>query len=293
MDGFHTILVLGFALVIGIISFIFLSQVQYPTFNRGARKAATAMSKQSPFNQWGKRLFSNLGWQHSSLFNRIQTNMRWCTLIDNPIALTPEGLLFQSCFYALLFSLAALYIHEAWAYALPFFGFYSPFLQLQSKARRIQRQVLRALPIYTTIIAAESDTGAAPVNAVIRASRLPISIGVLVRKELLALQQHNENIFTYQDEFGLHPGALRQRIQHWNVQDLSELMANIDSISKQGVDRSERLNDLAKTQNLKYQNHVDKAIKKLESSLQLPIGFFFLLPLIVSVLVPFLMGMSL
>jgi tight adherence protein C len=219
--------------------------------------------------------------------------MRWCGLKENSIKLTEEGLLFQACFYAVSFFLAAIYLNEAWAYGMILMGFYLPFLQLKQKANRIQRQVVHTLPIFTTIIAAEADTGAAPVNAVMRAAQMPIPIGSLIRKELLALQQQNENIFTYQDVLGLHPGALRQRIQRWDAQDITELMSNIDSISKQGVDRSERLNDLAKTQNMNYQTHVDKAIKSLESKIQIPVGIFFILPLIISVFVPFLVGTSL
>ncbi len=167
------------------------------------------------------------------------------------------------------------------ALAVAGLGFYIPVLLVRSAANDLKRIFRRQLPEMVQVIAAEVGAGASIETALARLADSPTVVG-LIFSDLMA-RTRGKALFSTDDH--AEP-ALQTAAAHWNVSELTSLIAQLNLVHRRGVYGAEVLSALAKRTATTYLGERERKAESLENDLLMPLTLFFFVPFLAMVLGP-------
>ena len=290
---FHVLLALLFSCMVAFVSFSLLRQVDFSSTNQGKRRMASVLITESPFNRYGSFLVRLLGWEETSLMDRLQRQVRWVMLMEENSKFTAAGLLAFSLALGLLGILLVAAVGDVWVTPLPLVMAYLPFNHISRKTKAWHHKVTEQLGDFTRNVAARMSTGTPLLTAVEQFAEEPGELPKVLRAEIGSLLSQHQNIFTFVDEHGRHQGYLATSIHRWGHPQLNRFAKKLDQISVTGVNQVEVLYTEANSFSRLYQRLIGKATENLRIQVIFPLAIFFFIPLLLSAILPLLLSISL
>lgn len=164
-------------------------------------------------------------------------------------------------------------------------GFAYPFVRLRSQANRIRRQVERALPELTALMAAEMAAGNPPDRALERAAEWGGPLAALVARGVAQAREKGRPLFGR----GTSPGVLLDVVDEYGLPSLRAFASQVDLAARKGTAGPELMESLARMLVLEYKERALREAEKLDSRLAVPSVLFFFLPFLFLILTPLLM----
>jgi tight adherence protein C len=160
-----------------------------------------------------------------------------------------------------------------------------PFLRLRGRANRVRRQVERALPELTALMAAEMAAGNPPDKALERAAEWGGPLAALVAGAVAEARAVGRPLLGRSDL----PGVLLDVVDRYQLPSLRAFAAQVDLAARKGVAGPELMESLARMLVLEYKERALREAEKLDSRLAVPTVLFFFLPFLFLILTPLLM----
>lgn len=238
-------------------------------------------ARSDPVEQLGRWLLRHLPGLAS--FIHVEQHRRWLALVgEAPSLATTLGL-------AVLLALGGVFLAQTSGIPLAFLlvgaGAIYPFARLRSQANWVRRQVERALPELTALMAAEMAAGNPPHKALERASAWGGPLSVLVGQAVAAARASNRPLFGRNDA----PGVLVEVAAGYGLGSLQAFAAQLDLAARKGAAGPELMQSLARMFVLEYKERALREAEKLDSRLAVPSVLFFFLPFLFLILTPLLM----
>lgn len=161
-----------------------------------------------------------------------------------------------------------------------------PFLQVRSRARRVQAEVRRALPETATLVAAEMAAGNPPDQALARAAELPGVLGRLLARALSESRAAGRPLFSRDRQAR---GALVETLAPLGMPELAAFASQVDLAAAKGAAGPQLMADIAASLAREHRMRVMQAAEQLESDLVIPATLFFFLPFVAAVMIPLLL----
>jgi Flp pilus assembly protein TadB len=168
---------------------------------------------------------------------------------------------------------------------LALLGALYPFLRLRSRANRVRRQVERALPELTALMAAEMAAGNPPDKALERAGEWGGPLAALVGLAVAQARAVGRPLFGR----GNLPGVLLEVVDRYGLPSLRAFASQVDLAARKGAAGPELMESLARMLVLEYKERALREAEKLDSRLAVPTVLFFFLPFLFLILTPLLM----
>lgn len=213
----------------------------------------------------------------------LQQHRRWVALAGEPPSLAE--LLGASLLLASLGMVLALVTRAPLALGLVPLGGLYPAARLRAQAHALQRQVERALPELTALLAAEMAAGNPPDRALERASQWGGPLAALLQEAVTQARLQGRPLFGRRPT----PGLLLEVVASYHLPSLHAFAAQVDLAAQKGAAGPELMQSLARTLVLSYREQALRAAESLESRLAVPSVLFFFLPFLFLILVPLLL----
>ncbi len=213
----------------------------------------------------------------------LEEHRRWVALAGEPPSLAQ--LLGASLLLASLGLGLALVTRTPLALGLfPLGGLY-PAARLRAQAQARKRQVERALPELTALLAAEMAAGNPPDRALERASQWGGPLAAILQEAVTQARLQGRPLFGRRPT----PGLLLEVVTRYHLPSLHAFAAQVDLAAQKGAAGPELMQSLARTLVLAYREQALRAAESLESRLAVPSALFFFLPFLFLILVPLLL----
>lgn len=167
---------------------------------------------------------------------------------------------------------------------LPILAALYPFLAMRSKANRVRRQVVRALPEIAALVAAEVSAGNPPEQALTRAGQLPGPLSGLIGEAVAHSRKTGRPLFSRKPVLG----ALVETFHATNLPPLRAFASQVDMAAHHGVESAELMTDVARGLAREYHERVMVEKELLGSKLTTRVAFFFFFPAVAILLMAFL-----
>ena len=215
-----------------------------------------------------------------------ETHLRWAQRGGHYPGWSIGRVAFQAMLYA-LGGCAIVFMNPApLFFIIPVIAAYFPFVMMRSRANRVRRQVIRALPEAAALTAAEIAANNPPDQALARAAELPGPLAGLIADAVSHAQKSGRPLFSREPV----RGALVEVFYHAGLPELRAFASQMDLVAHHGVDSAELMNDTAKTLAREYRERVLMEKEQLDSKLTTAIAFHFFFPavgiLLLALLVP-------
>jgi Flp pilus assembly protein TadB len=249
------------------------------TTTRRLERFAGGESMPSWVNRVGDRLVDRLGLDP----HNWDLLLRWTQLGGHFTHWTVGGLVGRAVLYSLVGALyaALMGVVFLWLAAPALFAY--PFLRVRSKAQRVQKQVMRALPEMATLVAAEMAAGNAPDQALARSSKLPGPLGQLLARALIESRSSGQPLFSRSREIR---GTLVGTLTEMRLPELMAFASQLDLVAGKGASGPELMDNIARGLSREHRMRVLQAAEELESDLVIPATLFFFLPFVAAVMIP-------
>lgn len=215
--------------------------------------------------------------------SNIEQHRRWLDLMgQSPSHAATLGLaILLSAAGALIAVLSGIPI----AGGLAIVGAVYPFVRLRSRANKVRRQVERALPELTALMAAEMAAGNPPDKALERAGEWGGPLAALVARAVAQGRAVGRPLFGR----GNLPGVLLEVVDEYGLPSLRAFAAQVDLAARKGAAGPDLMESLARMLVLEYKERALREAEKLDSRLAVPTVLFFFLPFLFLILTPLLM----
>lgn len=250
---------------------------------------ATTPSRQA---EWGSRLAHRLlaSRQGQSLSLDIWGNhLAWAQRGGHYPGKTLGNVVFTACLYA-LGALAIFPLRPVPAMLLlPVIAFAFPLISMRSKANRVRRKTLRALPEIAAILAAEMSAGVTAAQAIGRAAEiLDGPVADLLKDAVAHAGKTSRPLFGIYDPVAPVTGALVAVFERAGLPDLHSFAVQVDLVAGKGVDAPRLMNETAAALAAEYRQRVETEREKLGGRLTTYVAFFFFFPVVALILASFL-----
>lgn len=158
-------------------------------------------------------------------------------------------------------------------------------MHLRSRANKVRRQVERALPELTALMAAEMAAGNPPDKALERASEWGGPLAALVGQAVAQARAVGRPLFGR----GNLPGVLLEVVDGYGLPSLRAFASQVDLAARKGAAGPELMESLARMLVLEYKERALREAEKLDNRLAVPSVLFFFLPFLFLILTPLLM----
>ena len=198
---------------------------------------------------------------------------------------TVGGLVGRAALYGLVGALYALLMGAALFWLAPLVLFAFPFIRLRSKANQVKKQVRRALPELSTLVAAEMAAGNAADQALARASELSGPLGQVLAKAMAEGRTTGKALFSRGGEV---KGAILEYLTALGMPELTAFASQLDLVASKGAAGPELMENIAHGLAREYRMRVLQGAEELESDLVIPATLFFFLPFVAAIMIPLL-----
>ncbi|MBX3000698.1 MAG: type II secretion system F family protein [Caldilineaceae bacterium] len=234
-----------------------------------------------PTEQMGRWLLQRL--PGLAAISNVEGHRRWLALAGHPPSLAAT--LGLAVLLATGGGLLAVLSGVPIAGALAVLGGVYPFLRLRGGANRVRRQVERALPELTALMAAEMAAGNPPDKALARAGEWGGPLAALVAGAVAQARALGRPLFGR----GALPGVFLEVIDEYRLPSLRAFAAQVDLAARKGAAGPELMESLARMLVLEYKERALREAEKLDSRLAVPTVLFFFLPFLFLILTPLMM----
>jgi Flp pilus assembly protein TadB len=211
--------------------------------------------------------------------------LQWAQLGGYYTDWTVGGLVGRAVVYGLVGALYAAYMQAPifWLAIPILFAF--PFIRVRSKANDVKKQVRRALPELSTLVAAEMDAGNAADQALARASELTGPLGHVLARAMAEGRSTGKALFSRSREI---KGAVLEYLSGMGMPELMAFASQLDLVASKGAAGPELMDNIAQGLAREYRMRVLQSAEELESDLVIPATLFFFLPFVVAIMIPLL-----
>lgn len=215
-----------------------------------------------------------------------ELHLAWAQIGGSDAGWTAGGLVGRALLLGTAGLAAALLFRGAVYWTLPVLLFALPFVRVRSRSRAVQREVARALPETSTLVAAEMAAGNAPDQALLRASELPGVLGRLLARAVGESRSSGRPLFSRSREVR---GTLVETLGRMEMPELTAFASQIDLVAAKGAAGAELMDNIAVGLAREYRRRVMRAAEELESNLVIPAAVFFFLPFVIAIMLPLLL----
>ena len=170
---------------------------------------------------------------------------------------------------------------------LPVMVFAFPFLTMRSKANKVRRKAIRALPEMAALVAAEFSAGTPADQAVLRAGDLPGPLSDLLNESVTFSRLSGQPLFSRKPV----AGALVEVFSKTGLPALRAFALQIDEVANKGIDAPALMNDTARSLAREYREHVMTEKELLGGKLVRHVAFHFFMPAVIVILLAFFIPM--
>lgn len=229
----------------------------------------------------GDRLLERLGLDPQVWALRLE----WAQLGGHFASWTVGGVVGRGLLYAAIAAGYAFLVGGLVFWLMVPVVFLYPFIQVRSKARRIQALTRRALPETATLVAAEMAAGNAPDQALGRAAELPGVLGRLLNRAVLDSRASGRPLFSRSREVR---GTLVETLARLKLPELLAFASQLDLVASKGAAGPQLMAGIAGGLAREHRLRVMRAAEELESDLVIPATLFFFLPFVAAIMIPLL-----
>lgn len=159
-----------------------------------------------------------------------------------------------------------------------------PLARIRSRANQVRRQVERALPELSALMAAEMAAGNPPDRALERAGEWGGPLSRIIAAAVAESRLSGRPLFGR----GRLPGTWREVAARYNLPALRAFAAQVDLAAQKGAAGPELMEGLARSLVIAYKDQALREAEKLDNRLAVPAVLFFFLPFLFLILTPLL-----
>lgn len=253
--------------------------------------SSTAESRLSRFSEGRKSVPDRVGEGVMSRFGLDlgdwEINLRWAQLSGQYLGASTAFILGLSILYAGGAGLLAMVLLKSPLALLVGAGaFFYPSMQLNSAAEKARVEARRALPEAAAFIAGEMAAGVSVEEALGRASRLPGTIGNIIREAKIVADTSHQLLLSHAGS----NGTFRSFCDALRMPQLSAFAAQIDMVALRGSDAPRQMSSVAKGLARDYRSEVTRNASNLDNQLLFPTTIYFFIPMLATLLVPLFIG---
>ncbi len=197
------------------------------------------------------------------------------------------NIVFTALLYAGAASLVVLFRPVPILFVFPLIAFAFPFIGVRSKANKVRRKAVRALPEMAALVAAELSAGSPADQAVLRAGDLPGPLSDLLSEAVSFSRQTGRPLFSRKPV----QGALVEVFMRSGLPQLRAFAMQLDEVANKGIDAATLMNDAARSLSREYREQVMMEKELLGGTLTRHVAFHFFMPSVIVILMAFFIPM--